>query len=330
MPVQLRLLTKAAAPTSITPVPDGYLVGERAGKVRLLRSQGGDWSFASRPVLDVEADTSTAGNQGLLAVAADRGGARLFVARTTGTGNIVVERYPVAGGVARTAEVRRLLDLPMPYNDHNGGALRFVRGGSLWFSLGDGGGIDDPGRRAQEPDDPRGKVLALDPDGREEPKVLAVGLRNPWRFSIDTVGGDLWLADVGQETAEEIDRVPLDQVDGANFGWSGYEGAILQHPGRAPASSVAPVMQLLHARGYCAVIGGYVYRGRAIPELRGWYLFTDLCRHDLFALQVRGDRVVGQRKLPTGVGSVVAIEPDTAGEPLVLSLDGAIYRVVPA
>jgi glucose/arabinose dehydrogenase len=191
-----------------------------------------------------------------------------------------------------------------------------------------------------------GKILRIDPtpaanapytipsgnpfaDGGGRPEIWAYGLRNPWRFSFDRSTHDLWIADVGQNLYEEVDFVPAGQGAGANYGWNRVEG---NHPfrGTAPANAVAPVLELPHANGYCAVVGGFVYRGTKIPDLRGAYLYSDNCKPNIGAIKVDGGRVVASRDLGVTLRSVSSFGQDADGELYVLSLSQGLYRIDPA
>jgi glucose/arabinose dehydrogenase len=204
--------------------------------------------------------------------------------------------------------------------------------GVLWFGLGDGGSGGDPDNRAQDPEDPLGKLLRIDPDADSStpPDIWAIGLRNPWRFSFDRATDDLWIADVGQNAVEEIDFLPAGTAPGTNFGWSGFEGTEIYDEGRVPDESVPPVFEMSHEDGWCSVTGGVVYRGERIPDLQGAYLFGDYCKPGLHGLTLQNSQVAAQRELGVEVASLVSIDEDADGEVYLLSLDGGISRLDPA
>jgi glucose/arabinose dehydrogenase len=164
------------------------------------------------------------------------------------------------------------------------------------------------------------------PDAR--PEIWAYGLRNPWRYSFDRATGDLWIGDVGQDAWEEIDRQPAGSAGGQNYGWNLVEGT---HPykGAAPTGAVPPVYEYSHDGGGCAVTGGYVYRGSAIPDLVGAYVFADFCLGRLEAIRVRDGRVVAHAELGVTVPSVSSFGQDGSGELYALSLAGGLYRLAP-
>ena len=167
-----------------------------------------------------------------------------------------------------------------------------------------------------------------------KPEIWSYGLRNPWRFSFDRATNDLWIGDVGQDNIEEVDRSTV--ADGAgkgtNYGWSAFEGRARYNDDQSPDGAVGPVFQYTHANGNCSVTGGYLYRGAAIPALRGAYLYTDYCGTGVRAIVVdaagnAGDAVA----LTDQPGSIVSFGEDANGEIYVCSLSGnAVYRIDPA
>jgi glucose/arabinose dehydrogenase len=222
--------------------------------------------------------------------------------------------------------------------------------------MGDGGGGGDPQDTGQDPNDLLGSILRIDPDvapesiddgeayavpdgnpfvdGGGAPEVWAYGLRNPWRFSFDRLTGDLWIGDVGQDTTEEIDFLPATD-DGrgagraANLGWSDVEGDEPFEGREAPADAVAPIHTFGRDRG-CSVTGGFVYRGRRIPELVGAYVYGDFCEGEVRALVTRDGEVVDDRVLGLSVESLSSFGQGADGELYALSLTGTVYRIVPA
>ena len=192
-----------------------------------------------------------------------------------------------------------LLTVSQPFANHNGGMIAFGPDGFLYIALGDGGGGGDPGNRAQNPNVLLGKILRIDVDGRRpyahpagQPVRrrrrpagdLALGLRNPWRFSFDRENGDgCYIGDVGQSRREEIDL----GRHGRNYGWRMLEGTAASSRARAASARglEPPRAEYGHRRGRCAVTGGYVYRGRALPALGGTYVFGDFCSGEIFGLR---------------------------------------------
>ncbi|MPZ98983.1 MAG: glucose sorbosone dehydrogenase [Dehalococcoidia bacterium] len=332
-------------PVELVPYPGGeFLVAEQDGRVFRLDATGeGDlW-------LDLRDQVSRDGNEeGLLSIALDpafEANGRLWA------------YYSVAGGERRTrlawfevvgervdrASEVTVLEVPQPYANHNGGAIRFDAGGLLYLGLGDGGLAADPHGNGQDPTTLLGSVLRLDvsassaeapyrvpPDnpfasGADgAPEVWAYGLRNPWRMSFDPATGALWLGDVGQDEFEEIDIIER----GGNYGWNRMEGgACFQPPSGCDTSgTVPPVATYGRDGGGCSVTGGVVYRGVRVPEVAGAYLYSDYCSGEVWAISAAdpAEPVL----IAGGAGSVTAFSVDHEGEMYLLRFDGAIMRVV--
>ena len=223
---------------------------------------------------------------------------RFFIHYTDQLGTSVIAEYRVSAdpNTADPASERQLLRVDHPYRNHNGGQLAFGPDGYLYIAMGDGGSANDPLGHGQNPFSLLGTIMRIDVDnvaGNEPysipesnpfadgvdalPEIWAIGLRNPWRFSFDRATGDLYIADVGQNAWEEINFVAAGDRGGMNFGWNAYEGAHRLSGGAEPSPDmVPPVVEYGHGEG-CSVTGGYVYRGEAIPELEGVYLYGDWC-----------------------------------------------------
>ncbi len=226
-------------------------------------------------------------------------------------------------------ETRELLYVDQPEENHNGGQLAFGPDGRLYLGLGDGGGAFDPEQRAQDPDDRLGKVLSAEVDGAVRWRVELTGLRNPWRFSFDLALGELWVADVGQDDVEEVNRVLLEPDEPPkNLGWSAFEGGRVtegEHALDTTGELIWPVAAYTHDDG-CSVTGGYVYRGTALPRLQGRYLYGDFCSGALWTLKpTPGGRADDVRRERATVPQLTHIGPDADGEPLFASAAGAIY-----
>jgi glucose/arabinose dehydrogenase len=338
-PVALQRLGDFSSPIWVGPAPgdrEHLYLAEKTGRVLQLSAEG----TQARVVLDLSPLISTGNEQGLLSIAFDPGfatNARMYVDYTDRAGTTKVVAYTVADGKATFA--RELLSVPHPYVNHNGGLVLFDRTGMLLVGLGDGGSAGDPENRSQDLSSDLGKILRIDPRTGaaargnpypQNPKVWALGLRNPWRFSFDT-NGDLYLGDVGQNKLEELDVVrPRDQR-GANYGWSVYEGDVFfkrDQPLTPGGVLISPALTYQHADGGCSITGGEVYRGKAIPDLVGTYIFGDYCV----------GRLLGVRRTPEGVTEAVPLGPkvdglqafgrDLAGEMLVMGQD-TLYRLLP-
>jgi glucose/arabinose dehydrogenase len=293
-----------------------------------------------RVVLDLSRQVSKGNEQGLLSIAFDPAYAtngRLYVDYTDRDGVTQVVAYTVTDGVPRSPQT--LLTVEQPYANHNGGLVLFDRTGMLLVGMGDGGSAGDPADRAQDLRDDLGKILRLDPQTGagapgnpypENPKVWALGLRNPWRFSFDT-NGDLYVGDVGQNKLEELDVVPPADQRGANYGWSVFEGnerfkADRQFTPGGPV--IAPALTYQHSEGGCSITGGEVYRGRAIPSLVGTYVFGDFCAGRLLGVRRTPSGVTPSAELGVRVDGLQAFGLDLDHELLVLSADG-LWRLTP-
>ena len=292
--------TGYSAPVDLVNAHDGsgrLFVAEQGGRIRVLGAPA-----PQSPFLDIAARVSCCGERGLLGVAFHpdyRHNGRFFVDYTRAAdGATVIAEYAVGPDAqhAAPASEKVLLVIPQPYENHNGGALRFGPDGLLYVGMGDGGSGNDPDARAQDPQQLLGKILRLDVDhgvpyaippgnpfadgtlGR--PEVLVLGARNPWRFSFDRQTGDLVVGDVGQGAWEEVDRLSTDPA-GANLGWRVMEGRHCTGLSGPVACGdprlTLPVVEYDHSAGNCAVTGGYVYRGAAVAPLLGRYVFADYC-----------------------------------------------------
>ncbi len=212
----------------------------------------------------------------------------------------VLSWFPVANGIMNTAEEHVVLEVPQPYDNHNGGQIIFGPDGYLYVGLGDGGLAADPQLNGQDRSTLLGSILRLDVsgDGYEvppdnpfvdtpgaRPEIYAYGFRNPWRFSFDRETGEMWAGDVGQDRWEEIDRV----VAAGNYGWNILEGVeCYQAPGCSTQGLQMPRWVYGREDG-CSVTGGYVYRGSAMPELVGYYIFGDYCSGRVWAMNTTDD-----------------------------------------
>ena len=248
----------------------------------------------------------------------------------------VLARYDVVDGAMDMASARVILEVPQPFANHNGGQLAFGPDGFLYWGLGDGGSEGDPQQNGQNISTLLASILRLDVSGDTysvpadnpfvkivgaAPEKYAYGLRNPWRFSFDPQAGDLWAGDVGQNQWEEIDRI----VAGGNYGWSIMEGfECFRTLYCEQASLMLPRAAYSHDFG-CSVTGGYVYRGAAMPELRGWYVYGDYCSGRIWALDTASNTDPVLLAEPGHSISSFGVLPD--GEIVALSFDKAIYQL---
>src|SRR2546427_3420233 len=321
-------------------------IAERPGRIRVV--QGG--VLQTTPFLDISNRVTVQGEAGLLSFAFDpqyptRGFVYVhFIENIPNTtGDIVVERYQVSSNpnVLQTpgAEVIRIPHRDA--NNHYGGRVAFGPDGMLYLSAGDGGGGNNQFMHAQDAASHLGKLLRIDvsappytipPDNPVFPDTArnenwAIGLRNPFRYAFDA--GQLYIADVGQNARQEIDVVSA-SASGLNYGWSIMEGTLclgIGSPCTTPGLT-APVYDYDHGGGRCAIIGGYVYRGAAIPDLRGADLFSDLCSGWLRSL-LMANGVVNVRQAPNvSVGTPFSFGQDGFGEVYVLTSDGRVLQIV--
>jgi glucose/arabinose dehydrogenase len=320
-------------------------VVEKRGSIRIVA----DGVLLPEPFLDIAGRVSTSGEQGLLGLAffPDYVFSGRFVVHYTdveGDTRIAVFRVSSDPDRADPASESLVLTTPQPATNHNGGQILFGGDGMLYVGLGDGGGAD--GGRAQSLEDLLGSVLRIDvsagsgyavpPDNpfvgtpNARPEIWSYGLRNPWRFSLDRATGDLYIADVGQSQWEEINLARAAEGGGraVNYGWSLMEGPDCVLEGCDRTGLTLPYAQYDHSSG-CAVTGGYVYRGPAIPALQGHYLFGDFCRGVVWTLLPTGaaPTLVERPTLSPG-DNITSFGEDAAGELYVLTAGGGVFKVV--
>lgn len=310
----------------------GLWVAEQGG--RLYRVRNGKRVLK----LSIASRTSADGERGLLGVAflPSYATTRLVVLSSTNkAGNSRVELWRIGSTAKRGKLVRTLLRQTQPYANHNGGHVTFGAGNTLYFGLGDGGSGDDPERRAQNPATRLGKMLAatVTPTNRPSWRIIASGVRNPWRFSYDAELNELWIGDVGQGAIEEVSRLPLDAGGAApNLGWGPFEGGRRNPAGgdelRGNGRVIWPVATYEHGEDGCSITGGFVYRGAAIPALRGRYVFGDFCSGRLWSVAPSGSGVGTVRQERATVPQLTSFGTDLKGELYATSGGGTIYRLV--
>jgi glucose/arabinose dehydrogenase len=345
-PTELRLVQIATLDEPVAlAVRDGdpaLYIAEKGGRVVAVREGNVD----PGPVLDLSSEVSQGGEQGLLGITFSPDGQFLYANYTDLRGDTNVVEVAIGDGVAHPPSRRSVLHVEQPFSNHNGGNLVFGPDGFLYVGLGDGGSAGDPQGNAQDLSTLLGKMLRIDPRPSGDqpygvpadnpfldrpgarPEIWAFGLRNPWRYSFDRSTGDLWIGDVGQTGWEEIDVQAATSGGGENYGWNAREGAHPFGSAEAPEQAVDPVFEYDQAGGACGVIGGFVYRGDAIPELAGAYVYTDLCLGALEAVRLR-DGQVREIDLELTVQTPTSLGEDADGELYVLSLAGGVYRIAP-
>jgi glucose/arabinose dehydrogenase len=334
--------------------PKLLFVVEQGGRVEVLR--GG--RRLGHPFLDVSSLVSSGGERGLLSIAFPpdypRSG-RFYVYYTDRQGNIRIDEFRRRSATrAARGSRRNVIEIPHPVNaNHNGGQMQFL-GDLLYFGTGDGGSGGDPPNNAQSKDVLLGKLLRIDPRpagdrpysipadnpfvgkaGRDE--IYSYGLRNPFRFSFDTVSAErprIAIADVGQNRFEELDYTTVAAASGANFGWDAFEGfaPYTEENGGTPdpGGTAKPIFAYPHSRGgSCSIIGGYVVGDRRLPSLYGRYVYADLCEGQLRSLVPHLGGAAHDRKLGLAVPSPSSFGEDDRGHIYVCSLEGPVYRLVP-
>jgi glucose/arabinose dehydrogenase len=307
------------------------------------------------PAVDLTGRVSQdGGERGLLGLAFSPDGKKLYVDYTDRNGDTQVDELQMKGRAADESTRRTVIEIEQPQANHNGGQLAFGPDGLLYIGLGDGGAADDvgpghaPDGNGQSLGTLLGKILRIDPTpsagaaytvpadnpfvrvAGARPEIWAYGLRNPWRFSFDTRNGDLWIADVGQNEVEEIDRVQATNGRGAgrgdNFGWNRLEGS-RTFQGRPPADAVGPVHEIDHDTGACAVVGGYVARAGAPRRLLGSYLFGDNCDPTIRLLRADGNGGFDDGDTGLELEGVSSFGQSNGGALYVLSLTKGVFRI---
>ncbi|MEW5989146.1 MAG: PQQ-dependent sugar dehydrogenase [Chloroflexota bacterium] len=348
-------------PVGMAHAGDGRLfVLEQAGLIRIVEADG---NLLTTPFLDItDRVGGTDPEQGLLGLAFDPSYASngyFYVNYTDEAGDTHIARFsrdPLDPNLADPNSEFTLFTFDQPDNNHNGGALAFGPDGYLYVALGDGGGVGDPWGNAQSRRTLLGKILRLDvdPAGGDPPdcgggsnysipadnpfvdgpgtrcdEIWAYGLRNPWRATFDRHTGDLYIADVGQYSWEEVNFQAAGSTGGQDYGWNVTEGFHCYDSPTCDASGITfPVREYSHD-GHCAVIGGYVYRGSQYPALWGYYLLADYCSGNFWTL-LREDGVW----VMTSLGILNAtLQPSTFGQDVNGELyiasrpDGTIYQI---
>jgi uncharacterized repeat protein (TIGR03806 family) len=337
-------------PVYVTHAPDGtdrLFVVEQGGRILVFPDDDAVQVSQRRTFLDISARVSRSGNEeGLLGLAFDPDYARtgrFWVHYSAASPRrSVIARFTVTADPddANEASEQLVLEIPQPYDNHNGGMLAFGPDGMLYVGLGDGGSANDPHGHGQNRTTLLGSLLRIDVRGTAVPyavpadnpfvglgggvrgEIWAYGIRNLWRFSFDRNVGTLWGGDVGQGLREEVSVISR----GANLGWNLYEGNLpfQGFPGPAPADYVAPVRDYPRSDG-TTVVGGYVVRGVGVPSLRGAYLHGDYGSGRVWATGWDGARATGTTLVAT-VPDLVSFGEDRDGEVLAVALTGGLFR----
>jgi glucose/arabinose dehydrogenase len=341
--------------------PSRLFIVERTGYILLLKNG----TLPLTTFLDIDAKVgSDFSEQGLLSMAFHpdyEHNGRFFVNYTNNSGDSVIARYQVSANAdvadRNSEKILRIIDRPA--DNHNGGQLAFAPDGSLYFGMGDSGGGGDPAEAAQSEESLLGKLLRFDVDVETPPYYVvpasnpnaaagdplgllwAKGLRNPWRFSFDRANGDLYIGDVGQGEKEEIDYQPAASSTLINYGWDVYEGTSCFEPSPTPCPTpppgfTSPVHEYSHAAG-CSVTGGFVYRGCALPALRGRYFYADFCTNFIRTFRLVNGVAQDHQDhaadlaLPgvPAINSISSFGEDARGELYITDLSGEVFKIVP-
>jgi len=314
-----------AAPTHVTSARDGsgrLFIAEKAGLIRIYKNG----TLLARPFLDIRDRVRENGEAGLLSIAFHpdyRSHPFVWVSYTTNGNDVTVARFRAASHRAdriSAATERRVITVPHPEqnSNHFGGQIAFGTSGLLFMSTGDGGGGGDPDGNGQDRSSLQGKLLRVKVLGarsacgraycvpRSNPfagkgktgrgEIWATGLRNAWRFSVDPDSGDLWVADVGQDEAEEINRIPAG-ARGRNLGWSCREGVGTYDESRCGPGATYQDPVVAYGRSFgTSITGGFVYRGsRYASLLGGRYVAGDFGSGRVFYLEGAALETAGQR-----------------------------------
>ncbi len=320
---------------------------EQGGRIRV----GSEGVLAPEPFLDIDDRVgANASEQGLLGLAFHPNyeeNGYFFVNYTNNQGNTVISRFQVTAEDPNRADPGSetvLFTVSQPFANHNGGALAFGPDGYLYLGLGDGGSGGDPQNNGQSTQTLLGKVLRIDVDQGETygipadnpfagggglPEIWAYGLRNPWRFSFDRATGDFYIGDVGQGSFEEIDFQPAGSPGGENYGWNIMEGFdCFQRANCDTTGLTQPVHAYpTHEEGTCAVTGGYVYRGQALPEWQGIYIYGDYCSGHVWGLFRDAAGNWQNQQLFRHSGYITAFGEDEQGEIYLVDYAGEIYQL---
>ncbi len=325
-------------PLAMEQTPDkNWIVAEQGGRLFLV-SPG---KTTKTLFLDLRDQVKTGSEMGLLGfcLASDFENSGIFYVSYTNHGDFsIISRMRSSNYRADPISEEILLKIKQPYGNHNGGQINFGPDGYLYIGLGDGGWFGDPDNNAQNTNTLLGSMLRIDvsqkgpyaipPDnpfvgktGRDE--IFAYGLRNPWRWSFDRQTGVLWAADVGQNHWEEIDIIRK----GGNYGWNILEGSHCYKTTPCDAeNTILPVWEYNHGLGQ-AITGGFVYRGKKIPALQGYYVYADFGSGKVWALQRKPDLGINNILLFESGLNPSSFGQDMDGELYLIDYNGEIYAI---
>ncbi|WP_041735734.1 PQQ-dependent sugar dehydrogenase [Dyadobacter fermentans] len=328
-------------PVDLTHSNDGtnrLFVLEQEGTIRVFANAAS--TSTSKEFLNIKKLVSYGGEAGLLGLAFHpdyKTNGYFFLNYTTkvnGKLETAIVRYKVSAtdpDKADPASAAVLFTFDQPFDNHNGGAVKFGKDGYLYISTGDGGSWGDPSNNGQNKSAWLGKILRVDVNSKTKgnygipadnpfagnkegfrEEIYAYGLRNPWRISFDDATNTLWTGDVGQNKREEINII----VKGGNYGWRLKESIDCYNPKRDCGAQglIDPVLDLPQANGEHSVTGGFVYRGKAVPSLEGKYVFGDYVSGRIFALETANGKAVKNDIIAEGAGQISAFGTDQSDE----------------
>ena len=358
---QVFSLVSMLAPVAMMQAPGDssrWFVVEQQGIVRVFPNMANVTDADVTVFVDISARVQSGGERGLLGMAFHpdfgNGNFEVFLSYTRDNGGLesALTRFRSNdGGLTLDATMEDIiLTIPQEFTNHNGGQIAFGPDGFLYAGWGDGGSGGDPNDRAQDTTNLLGTMTRIDVDsgmpygippgnpfvanaanpcsqgfgGADCPEIYAYGFRNPWRWSFDRQNSDLWVGDVGQSQWEEVDRV----VAGGNYGWDDREGAHCFEPADdCLTNSTDPITEYDHSLGQ-SITGGYVYRGAAIAELQGFYVYGDFVQGRIWSIPATSQQgAVGQELLNTAFG-ISSFAEDTNGELYVIDYGGSVHQFV--
>jgi len=372
-----RVATGLNFPTLVTHAPgdaNRLFVLEKRGVIRVIDLTTSPATVLPTPFLDIDAlvdgGTSTNDERGLLGLAfhpnyAENG--YFFVYYTAPT--ITVRRYqvnPKNPNQAVLSSGLTVLSISNPFSNHNGGMMAFGPDGYLYIGTGDGGSGNDPQANGQNINSKLGKMLRIDPNvaGNSpayfpvadnpfagsipgDNDIVAIGLRNPWRWSFDRLNGDMVIADVGQNLWEEVNWIPAGTLAGRNFGWRCMEGTACSGLTGCTCNGTnltLPIRTYGHnSSGGYSITGGYVYRGCAYPELQGTYFYADYSTNNIWSFRYVngqiGEFTLRNSQMQTSVdgfvcNQIASFGEDANGEVYIVdhgsATAGQIFKIIPA
>ena len=341
---------QAEQPMVLISKPDGngFLLGERKGYIKAVNINDAGSLSIGETLLDLSGAVSTAGEGGLLGMAFSKDGNEIFVNYTAKPMTTRVSSFTFIDGLsgAGVKSEKKIIEIPQPYPNHNGGHLLVDDNGNLLIGLGDGGAGNDPHGHGQNTSTFHGAILRINSStpigapyiipsdnpflGQSSdflPEIFLYGLRNPWRFDFDPSNGDLWIADVGQDSIEEINFLKADSyTSGSNFGWASMEGSVKRVGFNSLITYHKPVHEYEHGDGRCSIIGGVVVRDGNLEGLEGAFIFSDLCDGKIRALAFNGEQWI-DHDLEAFVELPISFTRTSDGTIYVLSANGGIFRL---